>query len=129
LPETFYLEGEIDALHTDGSEAWFIDYKTGGLVNKTQEDLQAKHGFQAQCYAYALLLSGFEKVKATFVRVEQPQSKQASSRSEGSSQDSNSEAGAEPQSITFTFSKDNLNTLREKIIQTYITSVEAHYLQ
>ncbi len=65
-----YLEGEIDALATTGDAAFFVDYKTGGSEQETAEQLHAKHQLQAQCYAYALLRSGFSTVKATFVRVE-----------------------------------------------------------
>ncbi len=69
--EPLYLEGEIDALATTGDVAFFVDYKTGGSEQETAEQIRAKHELQAQCYAYALLRSGFKMVKATFVRVEQ----------------------------------------------------------
>ena len=71
LDEPRYLEGEIDALgQRSTNEAFFIDYKTGGSVNESEEQVYQKHLLQAQCYAYALLRQGYEQVKGTFVRVE-----------------------------------------------------------
>lgn len=79
-----FLEGEIDALACDvpldeltgkadpkGPVAYLVDYKTGGTIFETEQEIYAKHLLQAQCYAYALLSQGFSKVKACFVRVEQ----------------------------------------------------------
>ncbi len=69
-----YLTGEIDALgFNDGlDEAFLVDYKTGGNQDEQQAELFEKHRLQATCYAYALLKVGFNKVKASFVRVNQP---------------------------------------------------------
>ncbi len=69
---SFYLVGEIDGLAVDGTDAHLVDYKTGGADALSEDELFKKHLFQAQCYAYALLCSGYERVEATFVRVEQP---------------------------------------------------------
>lgn len=69
--QPLFLEGEIDALAATGDMAYLVDYKTGGSVQETDEQLHAKHALQAQCYAYALLRNGFAEVRATFVRVEQ----------------------------------------------------------
>jgi len=68
-----FLEGEIDLLCTNKQDdfAFVIDYKTGGNPAETQEELHEKHLLQAQCYAYALLNSGFSKADFAFVRVEQ----------------------------------------------------------
>lgn len=69
--QPLYLEGEMDALACTGTVAHLVDYKTGGSAEETAEELVAKHQLQAACYAYALLRAGFERVEATFVRVEQ----------------------------------------------------------
>ncbi|MDR0308900.1 MAG: PD-(D/E)XK nuclease family protein, partial [Coriobacteriales bacterium] len=67
------LEGQIDLLCLGGQQgqALVIDYKTGGLPTETPEELYDKHLLQAQCYAYALLNSGYTKIDLSFVRVEQ----------------------------------------------------------
>lgn len=66
------LEGEIDLLCTnDGIEALVVDYKTGGSSNETAAQLFEKHLLQAQCYAYALIVNGYNKVELVFARVEQ----------------------------------------------------------
>lgn len=68
---TFILEGEIDGLGIlDDTSCLFIDYKTGGSPSETDEQLHHKHLLQAQCYAYALMANGFERVEAHFIRVE-----------------------------------------------------------
>lgn len=69
--QPLYLEGELDALACMGSTAHLVDYKTGGSAEEGVQDLMAKHQLQAACYAAALLHSGFARVEATFVRVEQ----------------------------------------------------------
>lgn len=69
--QPLYLEGEMDALACTGGTAHLVDYKTGGSAEEVAEDLVAKHQLQAACYAYALLRAGYERVDATFVRVEQ----------------------------------------------------------
>ncbi len=74
LGEGMYLEGEIDLLCTDGDgKAFVVDYKTGRNRLLTEDDLLRKHRLQAQSYAYALLVSGYEEVELRFVYVEQPQ--------------------------------------------------------
>lgn len=72
--EPLLLEGEIDLLATDhdGARAFVVDYKTGGSRKESPEQLLEKHSLQANCYAYALLLQGYEEVELDFVRVEQP---------------------------------------------------------
>lgn len=70
--QSFFLEGEIDLLASEGDgHACLIDYKTGGYSFETTAYLHEKHLLQAQCYAYALLCAGFKVVEAHFVRVEQ----------------------------------------------------------
>ncbi len=68
-----FLEGEIDALcYNDArGEAFVVDYKTGGSPAESASQLHQKHLLQASCYAYALLHSGFQRVRLAFVRVEQ----------------------------------------------------------
>lgn len=66
-----YLEGEIDGLACNDATAMFIDYKTGGSPEESDDVLRKKHLQQAQCYACALMKQGYEKVRAYFVRVEQ----------------------------------------------------------
>lgn len=70
-----YLEGEIDLLchNQQSDQAFVVDYKTGGHSDETSDSLQEKHRLQAQCYAYALLRSGFNQVDLVFARVEQEQ--------------------------------------------------------
>ncbi len=93
-----FLEGEIDALATSGSAAFLVDYKTGGSAQETPEQIREKHRLQAQCYAYALLRSGFATVKATFVRVEQLGS------------------DGMPQTVTYEFSTDDVPVLERSIL-------------
>lgn len=93
-----FLEGEIDALATSGSAAFLVDYKTGGSAQETPEQIREKHRLQAQCYAYALLRSGFATVKATFVRVEQLGS------------------DGMPQTVTYEFSTDDVPALERSIL-------------
>lgn len=69
-----YAEGAIDALATnpaDLSRALVIDYKTGGTLDETPEQLREKHALQARVYADVLHKAGFEAVTVKFVRVEQ----------------------------------------------------------
>lgn len=67
------LEGEIDLLCFDEGDAscLIIDYKTGGSSAESPEQLYEKHLLQAQCYAFAVLHSGFSEVELAFARVEQ----------------------------------------------------------
>ena len=70
-----YAEGAIDALATnpaDPSRALVIDYKTGGTLDETPEQLREKHALQARVYSDVLHKAGFKTVTVKFVRVEQP---------------------------------------------------------
>ena len=69
-----FMEGEIDLLADgeDGRTALVVDYKTGGSPGETPTQLHEKHRLQALCYAYALLMQGYESTEFAFVRVEQP---------------------------------------------------------
>ncbi|WP_165252244.1 UvrD-helicase domain-containing protein [Adlercreutzia sp. ZJ304] len=69
--EKFYLVGEIDGLAHSDEYAHLIDYKTGGMADESSAHLHEKHLLQAQCYAFALLSSGYSEVSADFIRVEQ----------------------------------------------------------
>lgn len=81
--KTHYLEGEIDLLCTDASlhlpsqpekrkSAFVVDYKTGGHAEESADAVFRKHYLQAACYAYALVVVGYDSVDLAFVRVEQP---------------------------------------------------------
>lgn len=71
------LQGEIDLLCAQGpatqpgATALVVDYKTGGHAGEQAVQLQEKHALQAQCYALAVLTSGYESVELVFARVEQ----------------------------------------------------------
>jgi ATP-dependent exoDNAse (exonuclease V) beta subunit len=121
LPEMFYLEGEIDALRVEGDSAWFIDYKTGGIQGD-RENLRTKHGFQAQCYAYALLCAGYKKVRATFVKVEQIASSNNADVADTTSHSSAKGEGSEPLTVDFTFGEKDMDNLRGKIVEAYIAA-------
>lgn len=95
--ESLYLEGEIDALATKGNAAFLVDYKTGGSKRESAEQIRAKHELQAQCYAYALLRSGYCTVKATFVRVEQLED-------------------GMPQTVTYQFASSDIPVLERQIL-------------
>lgn len=101
---SFVLEGEIDGLARNDNHAFFIDYKTGGFPDESPDELYEKHHLQAQCYAYALLCSGFKSVEARFVRVEQ--------------QDLRRE-GDEPQVIPYSFSQDDFDLLEQTIVSAW----------
>lgn len=99
--ESFFLEGEIDALaYNDYDLALLFDYKTGGKDNEKPEDVYQKHLLQAQCYAYALLRKGFSAVEAFFIRVERK----------------NPQTLKIPHIVTYRFVENDLETL-ESIIQ------------
>lgn len=71
-PLTLY--GFIDLLAYDrfgSGTAHVVDYKTGRSL-KTDTDRRAAYEIQAKCYAYALLLQGFQDVDLDFVFVDQP---------------------------------------------------------
>lgn len=68
------LNGFIDLLAYDmfGTGcAQVVDYKTGRHL-KTDAARRAAYEIQAKCYAYALLLQGFDRVELDFVFVDQP---------------------------------------------------------
>lgn len=70
-----YAEGAIDALASDPADAGralVIDYKTGGSLQETSEQLQEKHALQAKVYADVLHKAGYKQVTLKFVRVEIP---------------------------------------------------------
>ena len=62
-----FMEGEIDLLADgeDGRTALVVDYKTGGSPGESPAQLHEKHRLQALCYAYALLMQGYESTKFT----------------------------------------------------------------
>lgn len=67
------LQGFIDLLAYDQfgqGAAYVVDYKTGIRLT-TEDDRRRAYGIQAACYAYALLLQGFESVVLDFVFVDQ----------------------------------------------------------
>ena len=68
------LDGFIDLLAFDElgrGVAHVVDYKTGRFLD-TDEKRRASYEVQAKCYAYALMLQGFEEVRLSFVFVDQP---------------------------------------------------------
>lgn len=101
---SFVLEGEIDGLACQDKKAFFVDYKTGGHPEETYDDLVSKHRLQAQCYSYALLCMGYEEVEARFVRVEQQDFRCS---------------GDEPQVISYSFSLDDIDDLKETIVSSW----------
>lgn len=107
INQNFVIFGEIDGLaSSDSKNAFFIDYKTGNRDESSKAYLSQKYEFQAKCYAFALLSSGFENVKATFVLVEKPIHE-------------NGYKSIEPMCIEYTFSKDDANSLKNEIIEAY----------
>lgn len=67
------LQGFIDLLAYDEygrGSAYAVDYKTGSRLRTDRERREA-YGLQAACYAYALLLQGFDEVVLDFVFVDQ----------------------------------------------------------
>lgn len=96
--EELFLEGEIDALAASDTEAFVIDYKTGGSPGESEEMLYMKHLQQAQCYAYALLRFGYQKVTLNFVRVEQLDAK------------------GQPQVVRYLWRTDDIPSLEQEII-------------
>ncbi|WP_251212931.1 UvrD-helicase domain-containing protein [Adlercreutzia murintestinalis] len=106
---SFFLVGEIDGLAVEGVCAHLIDYKTGGAGGQSADELYRKHLFQAQCYAYALLCNGYERIQATFVRVEQ----------------ADPLAPEEPQTVEYAFTTSDLDALRMRICAAH-RSVTGH---
>ena len=106
-----FMEGEIDLLADgeDGRTALVVDYKTGGSPGETPAQLHEKHRLQALCYAYALLMQGYESTEFVFVRVEQP--------------DDTKEG--QPQQVNYTFSAADLPTIEGEILACYASSFSA----
>ena len=106
-----FMEGEIDLLADggDGRTALVVDYKTGGSPGETPAQLHEKHRLQALCYAYALLMQGYESAEFAFVRVEQP--------------DDTKEG--QPQQVNYTFSAADLPTIEGEILARYASSFSA----
>lgn len=111
-----FLEGEIDGLACsfpyeevlnqpeEARCAFLIDYKTGGSLMESSQEIYQKHLLQAQCYAYALLSQGFAKVRACFVRVEQEDPLNSH----------------EPQIQEYDFDQSHLQSLESAIYQRYL---------
>ena len=106
-----FMEGEIDLLADgeDGRTALVVDYKTGGSPGETPKQLHEKHRLQALCYAYALLMQGYESTEFAFVRVEQP--------------DDTKEG--QPQQVNYTFTAADLPTIEGEILARYASSFSA----
>ncbi|WP_251198522.1 UvrD-helicase domain-containing protein [Anaerotardibacter muris] len=108
--QPLFLEGEIDGLALgekgDAKHAFFIDYKTGGSAEETDEALHLKHLLQAQCYALALMRQGFEEVEANFIRVE---------REDPADPD-------QPQVVTYEFQSADIPALESAILAAYDAS-------
>ncbi len=105
----FILEGEIDGLGIiDDESCVFIDHKTGGSSDETYEEIREKHLLQAQCYALALLESGFRSVEAHFIRVEQH----------------DRENPNEPQMMKYSFRIDDMDALHDAIASAYMYPME-----
>ena len=106
-----FMEGEIDLLADgeDGRTALVVDYKTGGSPGETPTQLHEKHRLQALCYAYALLMQGYESTEFAFVRVEQP--------------DDTKEG--QPQQVNYTFSAADLPAIEGEILARYASSFSA----
>ena len=85
----------------------FVDYKTGGSIDEDAHTLHEKHLLQSQCYAYALLCAGFDRVDAHFVRVEQCV-----------------EETGEPQIVKYSYGSDDINVLRDAIVCAHGYSIE-----
>ena len=106
-----FMEGEIDLLADgeDGCTALVVDYKTGGSPGETPTQLHEKHRLQALCYAYALLMQGYESTEFAFVRVEQP--------------DDTKEG--QPQQVNYTFTAADLPAIEGEILARYASSFSA----
>ena len=106
-----FMEGEIDLLADgeDGRTALVVDYKTGGSPGETPTQLHEKHRLQTLCYAYALLMQGYESTEFAFVRVEQP--------------DDTKEG--QPQQVNYTFTAADLPAIEGEILARYASSFSA----
>lgn len=115
---SFVLEGEIDGLADAGNgTAMLIDYKTGQNAGVSREAHADKHRLQSQCYAYALLQSGYCKVEANFVRVEEEELPQGTADI--------GECGGAPQPVVvkYSYSLDDVSGLVDDLAQAYGYSV------
>ena len=120
LPDggSFVLEGEIDGLADAGDgAAMLIDYKTGQNAGMSREGLADKHRLQSQCYAFALLQSGYCRVEAHFVRVEEEELPQGTADM--------GECGGAPQPVVvkYSYSLDDVSGLVDDLAQAYGYSV------
>ena len=106
-----FMEGEIDLLADgeDGRTALVVDYKTGGSPGETPAQLHEKHRLQALCYAYALLMQGYESTEFAFVRVEQPDDTKK----------------GQPQQVNYTFTAADLPAIEGEILARYASSFSA----
>ena len=106
-----FMEGEIDLLADgeDGRTALVVDYKTGGSPGETPTQLHEKHRLQALCYAYALLMQGYESTEFAFVRVEQPDDTKK----------------GQPQQVNYTFTAADLPAIEGEILARYASSFSA----
>ena len=122
-----FLEGEIDLLATSDDPgtianpagcALVVDYKTGGDASESAKWLHEKHLLQATCYAYAVLLQGYEQVECDFVRVEQVANGGAAAASAPVSAN-------EPQVVSYTFAAADLPDIKRAIVTARASSLAA----
>ena len=127
LPGKAFLEGEIDLLATSDAPgtlaspvgcALVVDYKTGGDASESAKWLHEKHLLQATCYAYAVLLQGYDQVECDFVRVEQVANGGASAANEPASAN-------EPQVVSYTFAAADLPDIKRAIVTARASSLAA----
>ncbi len=129
-----FLEGEIDLLATDEvcgtlsdpeGFALVVDYKTGGDASETTQWLHKKHLLQATCYAYAVLLQGYDRVECAFVRVEQVAAA-ADGASRASTDDARAAAaGNQPQVVSYEFAASDLPAIKRSIMTARSASLAA----
>lgn len=103
-----FLEGEMDLYCASDAEVFVVDYKTGRNEAETPEVLHRKHQLQAQCYAYAALYQGVERVRLEFVHVER--------------EDAN--APGQPLVTAYEFGREDLDALRSDILVVYSKASE-----
>ncbi len=120
LPDggSFVLEGEIDGLADDGGGcALLVDYKTGSSAGMSRDALADRHRLQSQCYAYALLQSGYGKVEARFVRVEEEE------LPEGTADLGECGGAPQPVVVKYSYSLDDVSSLADDLARAYEYSV------
>ena len=102
----YFINGEIDLLCSDkgSTDAFVVDYKTGGTQNQTQDELNQKHILQSMCYAYALLASWASHVELAFVRVE------------------HIDSDGEPQTVMYSYNKKDLPIIEKTISSALMSS-------